>query len=248
MWRRAEDIIPRLLSSIARPASDGEHAADHARAAVAALLPTILEGSSLPATDASYSVTRPPLGALSNVQPFFGRRSRSKPPLSDATKDAMPQPQAADRASAAGGLALPAAEPTAEQRSPRLAWARRVADAPKRAVQAARTAYVPLGRQVWLPPERLDTLAETLHAEQPASSPESPADARADADRSSRRSPSLQLSRSLLCPPAHRLPSYRCSRGLHIATSQVPLVTFATAQNAVKRLNGEGRRECDGQV
>jgi hypothetical protein len=206
-WSRAEDVIPRILSSIARPAPDAEHAADHVRTAVAALLPTILEGSSLPAADADVSVTRPPLGALSNVQPFFGRRSRSKPPVSDAAADATPQPEL-DRA-AAGRPPSPAAESATQQPSPRLTWARRVADAPKRAVQAARTAYVPLGRQVWLPPERLDTLAETLQAEQPPASPESLDKARTDADRKLRRSPSLQLSRSLLCPPAHRLPSYR---------------------------------------
>ena len=243
---RAEDVIPRLLSSIAPPTSDAESDARLAQAAAAALLPTILEGNSLPATDGGMGVTRLPLGVLSNVQPFASRRFERKPAFSDAALPAVPQP-VATWASAEAQITSTAAEPAMQQRSPRLAWARMVAAAPQRAVQAARTAYVPLGRQVWLPPERLESLAETLQAERAAVSPESAAEIRVDAGSDSRRSPALKMSRSLLSPPAHRMPSYRCFRSPAFDRLAAALLGFVDVRVSVHGIGHDrGHDPCSG--
>ena len=252
----AEDYIPRLLSSIARPDSG---AADQAQLAAAAVLPTILEDSN--STGVPPSARRPPLGVLSNVQPFHGGRSSRKRVVSAAPKVLLPQLEAAHLPAAAQGT-----EGAGAQRNARLAWARRMTEAPMRAVRAARTTYVPLGQQVWLcrsavvlidrmhmlrrekaTKAKLSTLAfvcnttsghpsirtscevrqvwlpaeqrkplSTQQPEQQRAGTEGAADASTaagDGRRSS--SPSVQLSRSLLCPPAHRLPSYRCVMSLH---------------------------------
>ena len=140
----AEDYIPRLLSTIARPDSG---AADQAQLAAAAVLPTILEDSStalVPAgLQASASAMRPPLGVLSNVQPFPGGRFRRKRTLGAASKLPSSQLEAGGLPAAAQGT-----EVTVARRNARLAWARRMTQAPMRVVRAARTTYVPLGQQV----------------------------------------------------------------------------------------------------
>ncbi len=106
------------------------------------MLPTILEDRSPAESQPSVSAMRPPLGVLSNIRPFYGGRFRRKRALS-----AVPSPhaEAGDLPAASQGT-----EVTVVQRNARLAWARRMTQAPMRAVRAARTTYVPLGQQVWL--------------------------------------------------------------------------------------------------
>lgn len=97
------------------------------------------------------------------------------------------------------------------QKSLRLA--QRIKDAPWDAYKAVRTAFVPFGRQVWLPHSQLSSsLASALGTESEAALPASVSFVMA----SDGSSPSLAETTplpvqggSILCPASHRVPSYR---------------------------------------